>query len=360
MARKYQSAAQQHAASSPRKPRWRAVFVLICILAIPVITELALRLPGVGSATFIPRRFEPAGVPYVHNPQYNQFVYQPGAVFASVYDVSGDRRSYFGADGKVVYRLNMLGLRGPDVSGAKPPNGFRVLCLGDSITFGEGVREEDTYAMQLQKLLGAAMPDRKVEVINNGVQGYGTKEEVNAYRLVGAGYQPDVVVIGFYLNDATDFAETIRQNDEKSKELVLSPLARMSKIWEVIERRRHARALQEEFFETTRRSFQSKNWEQCKDALLTLRGDALRWKFRIVVAIFPVLWDLGDYPLADVHKLVTDSFKSLGVEYIDLLDVFRGRDAESLWVHPTDQHPNEIAHRLAAQRIAEYLLSGKK
>jgi len=335
------------------------LFIVICLILAPVLVELALRIPGVGPAVYAPRRFEPAGgVPYAPSPvpRFNQLVYQPNTVFASVYDPAGDRRGYFGADGKVVYRLNMFGLRGPDVSGMKQPNGFRVLCLGDSITFGEGVREEDTYAMQLQKLLAAAMPDRKVEVLNEGVQGYGTKEEINSYHLLGAAYQPDVVIIGFFLNDAMDFAETIRENDAANRELPLSRPAQISKIWETLERRRHARAQQAEFFESIRRSFQTRNWEDCKDALLTFRGEAIRRNFRLIVVIFPVLWQLdGAYPLADVHKLVDDAFRDLGLEYIDLLDVYRGRDAESLWVHPTDQHPNEVAHRLAAERIAEYL-----
>jgi hypothetical protein len=128
-----------------------------------------------------------------------------------------------------------------------------------------------------------------------------------------------------------------------------------------VERRRHARALQAEYFESIRRSFQTRNWDVCKEALLNLRGDSIRRNFRLIVVVFPVLWELdGAYPLEDVHKLVDTAFHDLGLEYIDLLDVYRGRDAETLWVHPTDQHPNEIAHRLAAERIAQLLQPARK
>jgi hypothetical protein len=37
---------------------------------------------------------------------------------------------------------------------------------------------------------------------------------------------------------------------------------------------------------------------------------------------------------------------------VDLRETLRGRPAESLWVHPVDHHPNEIAHRLAAEALA--------
>ncbi len=339
-------------------PKRKWPFILILLLLVPVVIEGVLRIPGVGPMSYAPRRFEPDGrVPFVAagNSKAQQVVYDRNVTFSSVYDPRGDTRGYLGSDGRVIYRLNMFGIRGPDISGAKAPNGFRVLCLGDSITFGEGVKEEDTYAMQLQRLLGAGMKDRQVEVINQGVQGYGTKEDVGAYFMIGRAYQPDVVIVGFYLNDATDFGETIRQNDAKNRDVPLSGLARVSKAMEIIERRRIATAQQEEFFATTRASFQSPLWQAGKDELLRLKGDMLQFKSRLVVVIFPVLWQLDAYPLEDIHKQLNDDFKRLGLEHIDLLDAFRGMDAESLWVHPTDQHPNEIAHRIAAERIAKFI-----
>ena len=43
-----------------------------------------------------------------------------------------------------------------------------------------------------------------------------------------------------------------------------------------------------------------------------------------------------------------------GIEYVDLLSQFRGRNEEALWVHPTDQHPNHIGHQLMAEGIYEH------
>jgi hypothetical protein len=43
---------------------------------------------------------------------------------------------------------------------------------------------------------------------------------------------------------------------------------------------------------------------------------------------------------------------SAGIARHDLLPALRGRTDESLWVHPVDRHPNEIAHRLAAESLA--------
>ncbi|MDP6932848.1 MAG: hypothetical protein QGG40_08015 [Myxococcota bacterium] len=54
---------------------------------------------------------------------------------------------------------NSLGLRGPEVQ--VPAPGFRIVCLGDSVTFGWGVEFEETYPARLAADLG-------VEVINAG------------------------------------------------------------------------------------------------------------------------------------------------------------------------------------------------
>lgn len=337
--------------------RW-VLLIALLLLAVPIFMEIALRLPGLGMTVYQPRRFEPDGrVPFgqFNDGKSSQVIYQPNTSFSSVYDPAGDTRGYLGAEGRVTYRLNMFGFRGPDLPASKGANVYRILFLGDSITFGEGVREEDTFPVQVQKFLAAKMPGKEVQVINGGVQGYGTKEEVESYYIKGIAYAPNAVVVGFYLNDAMDFGETIRQNDAKNRKMELSGPAKFSKIAEWFQRRSRANEQQEELFASIRASFKSPRWEDCKGQLLRLRGEAEHWKFKLVIVIFPVLWELDHYPLEDLHKALHAQFDELGIGWIDLLDTFQGRNAESLWVHPTDQHPNEIADRMAAEKIADYL-----
>src|SRR6516162_505269 len=63
-------------------------------------------------------------------------------------------------------RLNSHGLRGPDFSLTKAPGTYRILMLGDSTTFGWGVREEDTIAQRLQSMLNNQAKGVSYEVIN--------------------------------------------------------------------------------------------------------------------------------------------------------------------------------------------------
>jgi lysophospholipase L1-like esterase len=72
------------------------------------------------------------------------------------------------------------------------------------VTFGWSLRGEDTYASQLASLLATLRPDQRVEVINAGVSGYGTWQELRWLQDTGLGLDPDVIVVQVHLNDAAD------------------------------------------------------------------------------------------------------------------------------------------------------------
>ncbi|MFO0687472.1 MAG: GDSL-type esterase/lipase family protein [Myxococcota bacterium] len=84
---------------------------------------------------------------------------------------------------------------------AKPPGETRILALGDSFTFALGVRFEDLYVQRLERQLNAEEPGRRFQVINAGVAGYNTTQELVFLRADGLRYEPDLVTIGFYWND---------------------------------------------------------------------------------------------------------------------------------------------------------------
>jgi len=68
-------------------------------------------------------------------------------------------------------REHSLGLRGPELE-ASDAKVFRILCVGDSITFGFSVDQPDTYPRQLLTALAKHYPQRRFEIINAGVPGW--------------------------------------------------------------------------------------------------------------------------------------------------------------------------------------------
>ncbi len=99
----------------------------------------------------------------------------------------------------IVIEVNSLGLRYVELS-PKAPDEFRVLVLGDSITFGDFVLESETWTRQMESL--TAGRGKTVRFVNAGLPGAGTAEELALFRDIGERVKPDLVLVGMYLNDA--------------------------------------------------------------------------------------------------------------------------------------------------------------
>lgn len=104
-------------------------------------------------------------------------------------------------------RTNSLGFRDSEVLIPKPDDVFRILVLGDSITFGLGVKEEEVFPEALEEVLNgnAKAGSAQFEVINAGVPGYGTTQELLQYQLYGRQLNPNLVILAFLVsNDLLD------------------------------------------------------------------------------------------------------------------------------------------------------------
>lgn len=111
------------------------------------------------------------------------------------------------ADVTVWFDINQRGFRDErDFSYAKPAGRKRIVSLGDSFTIGYEVAVEATFSRVLQDELRAAGLD--VEVINAGVSGYSNAEECLLLERELFKYDPDVVVVSYYVNDSIDNTRT--------------------------------------------------------------------------------------------------------------------------------------------------------
>lgn len=108
---------------------------------------------------------------------------------------------------------NSLGYRCPEFSLQKPEGTLRVVCFGDSSTFGIGATMEDTWPFQLQQILNQHMArdnalattdsqeSGRVEVINAGVPGYSSHQGLQHMRQEIDRLQPDIVMASYANND---------------------------------------------------------------------------------------------------------------------------------------------------------------
>lgn len=83
----------------------------------------------------------------------------------------------------------------------KAPNEIRILFLGDSVTFGWGVRLEETFADRTEKMLDERFPELTFTSINAGVPGFALLQGYRLLEAEGWNYRPDLVVVDFGSND---------------------------------------------------------------------------------------------------------------------------------------------------------------
>jgi lysophospholipase L1-like esterase len=92
---------------------------------------------------------------------------------------------------------NSRGFRNRETSYARDAR-RRILCIGDSFTWGLGVESRGTFPSLLERGLS------KTEVINSGVIGWGTAQEWLWLEREGQRYSPDILILGFFVNDFWD------------------------------------------------------------------------------------------------------------------------------------------------------------
>ena len=96
----------------------------------------------------------------------------------------------------ILIKTNSLGYRNREIGQKK---GARILFLGDSITFGDYLSEEETFVRLVEGI--ARDNGEDWETINAGVGGISLQNELTILKETGLSTDPDVVVLGFYLND---------------------------------------------------------------------------------------------------------------------------------------------------------------
>lgn len=255
---------------------------------------------------------------------------------------------------------NALGFRERAFSMAKPPGVYRIAVLGDSLTFGNGLRSEERYSDRLQQWL-----PKRVEVLNFGVGGDNTPQHLNTLRTHVLPANPDFVLLQWFTND-------IEGDDVERRPGVwrLMPfatahhwLSARSALYTVANMRwgemQIAAGMTRSYGDYLRARAGDPNSDDARREaeLLTRIIDECRHRGRSIgIVLFP---DLGAepgerYPYAYLHDRVLELCLRNGVPCLDLRDTFAAtRDRRSLWVSQFDHHPSARANEIAALKILE-------
>jgi lysophospholipase L1-like esterase len=378
--------------SAGRPALRRALRVALALLAVLVTTEAALRVLDL-------RPPAAAGYPeglYAAEPEVG-YALTPGFTGAMA------------GEPPVEVRTNQQGFRDAPF-GPKAAGTLRILALGDSFAFGHGVPVESAYPDLLEEML--SRPDRPVEVLNLGVPGYNTRHELAQLQSLGAGLEPDLVLVGCYLgNDlsgslerrsppprprfgvlvAADAGEPEWRVTLRAFVLKHSLIVRNVRAWQ---RRRHLSAVRDsdggllgavcehvdwdagtalEIFrrEPTRDALDATRLVE--EALAGIATEARALGAKVAVTLLPApmqydpRWlllaheacglDPAAYDVDRPNRALADAGARDGYPVLDLTPTFRARKAASPEVELNlDVHFNTAGHALAAQEIAMFLL----
>jgi hypothetical protein len=292
-------------------------------------------------------------------------------------------RAFLGGPDPADVRINSLGLRGAEVARTKPPETVRVLVFGDSFVFGVGVSEEHLVTSRLERLLrtsAQAGSGRRYEVVNMGVSGFSTDQELLLFDDLGAALRPDLVVLFCVDNDFEGNVHDFAYHAYYKPHFVLQPdgslalrnvpvprldraqriklwLGRESNVWNAARSRGAgsggAGALPA-FFQIAVPQTTTADQIGLMHALLTV------FRRRVEAAGAQlVVFNTGHRgertPLFQAlrPRLRRDGFRFLGLE--GTLGEARARAGDGHWDFGRDTHWNVDAHRLVGEVVHEYL-----
>lgn len=281
--------------------------------------------------------------------------------------------------GDVVYTINERGFRDHDYSYERKGETVRIFLASDSVGFGTNVKLQESYPKQLETLANTSGFPYKVEVISHSMPGLSFRQKVHLIEGYAPNYHPDLIIIDHVMNDV-EFESRRREEqpqDEKCaielirlpvpcswktalkqsaflfllKEGVESALHRMN-----VEDRNHYFQMVEDdvyhrlYARDDRREYLN-TWFH---SLATYQEQA---KIPIVVVVFPLIYDYGNYKWEDINQFVIDLCRANGLVYVSLLDSYRNYPWNEMRVQRGDfTHPSVKGNTVAAQAILKTLL----
>jgi hypothetical protein len=173
---------------------FKHVLYAVSILAlVGCLAEVALRVYDSATAQVTRRELYDRGL--VCKSWFVHHTLKPSHAFALKSPDTGER---------VRMAINSRGLRGRECLVPKPPEVYRVLCLGDESTLAPAIAEGETFCAALQTDLAGSTSPSSVEVVNGGVPDYCPLLSYLLFRHELMALEPDLIVVSFDMSDVAD------------------------------------------------------------------------------------------------------------------------------------------------------------
>jgi lysophospholipase L1-like esterase len=332
--------------------------IIISTLFALFLSEIALRLMG----------FKPMYV----SPERDQFwKYDPVLGWAHQ---PGQEGIFETPQFRTAVRINEKGLRDRSHSYKRQNGTERILVLGDSFAWGYGVEESERFSQQLEKSLN-------VEVINAGVSGYSTDQELLWYKNEGIKYETDLIILELAGNDVGDNDRQLVSTIYYKPKFVLEngqpiltgyPIPKTSPqgrfIYSISQRSALAFFLVQRYFDL--QSLLAKSKGSSDHANSTASGiSAEKEDFKLTIALLDEIRNIAESRKAKFMIVATGRWweSTSGGTYKDFINTLQdngflvlevesmpGFDPEEMLI-PNDGHWNQAGHKFVAEKIQAFI-----
>jgi lysophospholipase L1-like esterase len=253
---------------------------------------------------------------------------------------------------------NSLGFREREIP-PKTADRYRIVVVGDSFTWGQGIERDERFSNLLEHFLGP-----RYEVFNFAIPGDNMPEHLT--RLAQAlAVSPDFVLLQIYINDF-ETREMVRPRSypllppSADSQLLRSSLLYllMQNQWAQVQEMVGSSESYVHYMERNLRDPQAPNARASYGQLHEFFDRARAAGVAAGAVLFPATDALGPngraYPFGYLHDGVRQTCTDEHVRCLDLLPMFSTfPDPRATWVSPFDAHPNAIANRRAAELIQQ-------
>jgi lysophospholipase L1-like esterase len=279
---------------------------------------------------------------------------------------------------------NEHGMRGTPVSRTPAKGTHRVLALGDSVAFGFRLEQPDTFPVRLEEEL-EHRDGGSWEVLNGGVEGYNTRNELAYLRSSLLDFAPETIVLVFNLNDydygpvmgplgvlTLDQSQRVRSDSLAVRSefflLLRWLVATQGKIWvgdtpatpaspepggpaafDPFDR--YVSALRKQYY----RNPNDERWPTMVEALRAMAALCREHGIRLLVAIVPDGDQIGvAAPDLTPQQKLREVCTELQLDCVDLQPSFAAAGSGQLYLDI--MHPNAAGQRIMARDVAAHLL----
>ncbi len=253
------------------------------------------------------------------------------------------------------WQNNSLGYRDIEWTPELLAGRTKIMVLGDSFAAGAGIQnKEDRFSDLLGQLLGD-----DYAVMNVGRPGADTKEEfINALAYP---YPSDIVILSFFVNDIEDTARDMGFKPPRSQRSYYPLLAQKSYAFNFFYWRIYRLGLlnsgdQGHYWNWLLNTYSNPDiWQIYQAELLQAHHLVKERNGQLIVVVFPTINAIQES--RPITSQVVNLYREQGVPVLDVTELVADLDPDDLVVNSVDSHPNELVHRLVAERLYQLVLN---